>query len=157
MSDGEVFGFHPILAHEQPTRETLLDFVQTIAGGNLGDLQTLNQDEAVQDQTQFWGFLQPLLERVRLDAERRPGNLHDTAVRSALQAYGQRGSNNSLVADDGNFHATPIASEHDQRGQPFIQEIRKLHSLAGFVEYVAMGQLYELKFRPKAVVLTFRD
>jgi hypothetical protein len=57
MSHRKVFGVDPVLTHKQPTRQALVDFVQTVAGSNLSDLQTLNQNEAVQGQTQFWSFL----------------------------------------------------------------------------------------------------
>src|SRR6185503_17070133 len=114
------------------------DFVQTIAGCDLRDLQALDQYEPIQKQSQFRHFIEQCIEHLSLDSKRGPRNLHNGAVRSSMKSYSQRGSDDTFVTDDGDFNASSITRQHDQRGQAFIQEVRELKPLASFMQDVMM-------------------
>ena len=70
-----------------------------------------------------------------------------------MNADCQRGADNSLAPDNGNFHAVAIAGQHHQRCQAFVQEIGEVNFLAGFVQDLMMRKFYWLQMRTHKVVL----
>lgn len=53
MGDSEYFGIDPVRAHEQPTCQALLNFMQAVASCDLRHLQPLDQHVPVPDQPHF--------------------------------------------------------------------------------------------------------
>src|SRR5579864_2779558 len=47
---GQKTGLNAILGHEQPARETFIDFVEAVAGGRLGDLHAVDNGKTAESQ-----------------------------------------------------------------------------------------------------------
>src|SRR5581483_11161085 len=157
VGDGKKFRVHAVLTHEQPARQPLFDLVQPVAGGNLGNLKALHQHVTIQQQLQLRRFVQDFFQHLGPYAHSSAGNLHDAAIGTAMQPYGQGRAYNTLVSDNCYLHAAAVAGKYDQRCQTLVEEVGELDFVPGFVQDVVMGEFDIFEVVLDQLVFTFRD
>jgi hypothetical protein len=70
MRKRQDFRLNPVLRHQQPTCQALVNFVQPIAGGNLLRLQGLQVSKTGQESLQHRKLRQKLVECICVDSRR---------------------------------------------------------------------------------------
>ena len=74
-----------------------------------------------------------------------------------MKTYRELSAHDSLVPHDSYFNAAAIPGDHDQRSQPFAQEICELNFLSRFMKDVMMRKQNLFQVMANEVVLALRD
>src|SRR5580704_1745841 len=157
VGDVEYSRVDPVLAHEQPACQALLDFMQAVASSNLRDLQALDQHVAVPYQPHLRRRAEGIYQNGRLHSEPASQDLHDCPVRSPVQPDREGRAHNSLFTDNCHFDASTVAGEHDQRGHAVIQDISELDLFPCLVQDVLLRQVQWLQVPAKQIVFKVRN
>jgi hypothetical protein len=113
----------PVVGHEQPAGQSLLDFVEAIAGGGLRNLHALEDSVAIQAHLELGSRLERRLKRTRGDAEAVARNLYDDAKRAPIETDGQSGADRPFASHDSCFDFPSAAHGNDNGGQAAIEKV----------------------------------
>ena len=79
MGEWQDFHTNPVLSHQEPARQALVHFVQTVAGSDLLGLQRLQIGKAGQQPLPHGKFWQELVQHIRIDSGCVARDLYDYA------------------------------------------------------------------------------
>jgi hypothetical protein len=154
MSHAKDFGIDAVLAHQQPTRQALFNFMQPVARRNLGYLQSLNEYVAVPDQPQFRRRAQGIDQQRGLHSQATSGNLHDRPMRSAVKSNREGRADNAFLANNRDFDASAVAGKDNYGGHAVVEEVCKLDPGASFVQDMLLGKVHRHQMFAEQVVFT---
>ncbi len=146
-----------VLTHKEPARQTLIDSMQPVAGGQLGHLHAMHETEVAQFGAQRRNGWQDVLKNFGSDSYSRSRHLHNGAEDLMLHARGQRHSDHPFLAGDAYFHASPIVAQGDNGGHAVIQEIGEIDFFPGFLENFVLRQIDRLEVGTKQVEFLVRQ
>ena len=141
-----------VLAHQQPAGQALINSVQPVAGGELRNLHAMHEGKTAQLRAQPRSGKQNILKHFRADAHAASRHLHDGPEDLETKSLGKRHPYHAFLADDTDFHTSPIVTESDQRRHAVVQKIGKLNFFAGFLQDLVLGKVDGLEVGTKQVV-----
>ena len=110
MSERQVGSVHPIIRHQQPTRQPLFNFGPGIGDGRLGELDHKylhkSQQQSMQRRTGCQGFAK----RLSGNAMSLAGNLHVDRVCRKMVAEDERQPGDALAANQANLDRPLVAA-----------------------------------------------
>jgi hypothetical protein len=149
MSDRQRFRIHSILSHEQPSREALLNIVQPITRGCLGNLHTPNCGIAAQRQLQVWSGFQGFLQSPGLYPRPISRDLYHRLKGAPAQANRRQCSSEALIAYYASLGRFSIVHYDDKRNHSSIREVRKFQLSTRLVNDKMVWQADVFEMRTK--------
>lgn len=143
----EAAGADAVVGHEEPARESLLHFVEAIAGGGLRDLHTLEDGVAVEAHLKLGSGLEGGLKGLSSDAEAVALDLYDDAKRASVQTDGEGSANSAFATYDAGLDCSSSAHGDDDRSQAAIEEMNEMLLSVRLVEAQVARQVEELEMR----------
>ncbi|MFZ0634658.1 MAG: hypothetical protein WAM08_03995, partial [Candidatus Acidiferrales bacterium] len=132
---------HPILGHQQPSRETLLYIMESIARRSLCDLHPLKPRMPVQDDLKLRSRPQNAFERVSHDSEAIPADLDYFTHGTSAQANGQSRPNVALIPHYTHFHSSTVFGHYDLRNHSPVRKIDEFDVLSRLMKAEMIRQI----------------
>jgi hypothetical protein len=127
----EVVALGPVMRHQQPAREALVQSVVTVAGCRLGHLLLESQDVAEQEHPQGRALLDGPMERVRPQSQHRARGLNHGLDSAAIAAEQKRQADHALRSDEADLRGPAIGEESQHRGPAGFREVNSRDRLVG--------------------------
>src|SRR5437016_361387 len=150
-------GINSVLAHEKPARQPLVEFMQAVAGRDLGYLQPLRQNVPIEMRLEFRRQRQNCFQCLRWKSEPAAGNLHNRAKRAARYSHRERSANHSFFAHQPDFDTLAILDQYDQRDHPLIREIGKIEFFSLLMHDKVTRKFEKFEVRPNQLIFIIRN
>src|SRR5208282_1321871 len=133
LREGKVVRHNAVLGHQDPTRQALTHFMESIARRDLRGLHREPLAEAMQLLFQPWELRDELPQRLGVAAVGCTVSLSYESGRTAAVAHQKRQTGEALAANEADLDALSVRLHRQHGNHSVIHEVSGLDGLAGFI------------------------